>query len=385
MKKILVVFGGRSAEHEVSIITAHTPIMASLERAGYDVWPCYIASDGRWYVDKRLNNLDFYKGAGLAESLKKLKAVAIELGDGLTLTWPGLRTKTLAIDIVFPAMHGTYGEDGSLMGLLRMANVPFVGCDLAASAVAMDKVLTKQVVAASGLPIVEYVWTTRASYEDDPKAFEKSCAKLGLPVFVKPVHLGSSIGITKAHDAAELANGLEVGFHYDDKVLVEKSIENLIEVTVPIIGNDQPRAALVEAPVQKTDFFDFETKYIGQGKKSGGGANSGYSQIPAELPKKQYDQAERLAIDAYRAIGGSGTARVDLLIDTKTSKMYVNEINTLPGSLYYHNWKRAGLSGVELCEELLRLAQEHWNSQQKTVVTFKSTILDHAGGQKTGE
>lgn len=271
------------------------------------------------------------------------------------------------------------------MGLLRMANVPFVGCDMAASAVAMDKVLTKQVAAAAGLPVVDYAWTTRAAYEADPKSFEKDCAALGLPLFIKPVHLGSSIGITKAHDVDELTNGLEVGFHYDDKVLVEKSIENLIEVTVPIMGNDQPRPALVEAPVQKADFFDFETKYIGQGKKSGGGANSGYSQLPADLPKKQYAEAERLAVDTYKAIGATGIARVDLLIDAKTNKIYVNEVNTLPGSLYFHNWKKAGISGVELCEELVRLAEEHWQAQQKTEFTFKSTILEHAGGQKTGE
>ncbi|MGH7233906.1 MAG: D-alanine--D-alanine ligase family protein, partial [Candidatus Saccharimonadales bacterium] len=193
-----------------------------------------------------------------------------------------------------------------------------------------------------------------------------------------PVHLGSSIAISKVNNPKELANAIEVAAHYDDKILVEEAVENLIEVTVPIIGNQNPRAALVEQPLlNSANVFDFDTKYLAGGKKSGGKKSGaqGYSKLPADLPKDLYDEAEATALKVYKTLGCAGTARVDLLIDSKASKVYFNEVNPLPGSLYAHNWRQAGLSNVELVEELVNLALERDKDKQKLSTSFKSNYL----------
>jgi len=383
-KTVAVIFGGRSAEHDVSIITAHTPIIQSLLATGqFDVWPIYIAKNGSWYSDQAMNDLAYFKHDNFQAYLARQKKVRILFDDGLKIIWPGIRSKTVRIDIAFPAMHGTFGEDGSLMGLLRMANIPFIGCDLFASTVAMDKVLTKQVLAIESIPVVPYVWFTKNGWEISRSIWTDKIAKLNWPVFVKPVHLGSSIAITKVKQNSELENAIEVAFHYDDKVLVEESVENLIEVTLPIMGNEELRLAAIERPLNKTEFFDFSDKYL-LGNKKGGGANSQYSEIPADIDNELAKQVEDLGKRTYRTLGCSGIARVDFLIDKSSKQIFVNEVNTLPGSLYHHNWKKVGISGVELVTKLITLAEERFASQQKTIYVFDSDILKKAGDQKIG-
>ncbi len=377
-KTIAVIFGGRSAEHDVSIITAHTPIIQSLLAMGqFDVWPIYIAKDGSWYSDKAMNDLSYFKQDSFQANLAKQKKVRILFDNGLKIIWPSIRSKTVRVDIAFPAMHGTFGEDGSLMGFLRIAGIPFVGCDLFASAVAMDKVLTKQVLAAESISVVPYVWFTKNDWEINRSIWIEKIAKLNWPVFVKPVHLGSSIAITKVKQSSELENAIEVAFHYDDKVLVEESVENLIEVTLPIIGNEELRLAAIERPLNKTEFFDFSDKYLSGNKKSGG-TNNQYSEIPANIDKELAKQVENLGKRTYRTLGCSGIARIDFLIDGASKQVYVNEVNTLPGSLYHHNWKKVGVSGVELITKLIVLAEERFASQQKTTYVFDSDILKKA-------
>jgi len=384
-KTIAVIFGGRSAEHDVSIITAHTPIIQSLLAMGqFDVWPIYIAKDGSWYSDQAMNDLAYFKQDNFQSNLARQKKVQILFDNGLKIIWPGIRSKTIQVDIAFPAMHGTFGEDGSLMGLLRMAGIPFVGCDLFASTVAMDKVLTKQVLAAESIPVVPYVWFTKNDWEMNGSIWIEKIAKLTWPVFVKPVHLGSSIAIAKVKQNSELKNAIEVAFHYDDKVLVEESVENLIEVTLPIMGNEELRLASIERPLNKTEFFDFSDKYL-SGNKKGDGANSQYSEIPANIDKELAKQVEDFGKRTYRTLGCSGIARIDFLIDGASKRVYVNEVNTLPGSLYHHNWKKAGVSGIELISKLISLAEERFDSQQKTTYVFDSEILKKAGGQKMVE
>ncbi len=382
MKTIAVIFGGQSAEHDVSIITAHTPIIQSLLATGrFSIVPVYIAKDGSWYSDKAMNEMWYFKQTDFEEKLKKLKKIQFVFNNGLKFIYPCMGSKTVPIDIVFPSMHGTFGEDGSLMGLLRMAGVPFVGCDLFASAVAMDKVLTKQVVAAENIPIVPYVWFTRNDWATQREKFKEQIKDLHWPLFVKPVHLGSSIAITKVKDETQLENAIEVALHYDDKVLVEESVENLIEVTLPIIGNENPRLAMIERPLNKTEFFDFNDKYLSGGKK-GGGVNSEYSEIPANIDVDLARQVQEYGKAVYRVLGCSGIARVDFLINGSSGKVYVNEVNTLPGSLYAHNWKKAGVSGVELVNTLVELAVDRFNKDQELTRTFRSDILSKGGGGK---
>ena len=382
MKSIVVVFGGRSVEHDVSIITAHIPIIETLLASQkFDVWPVYIAKNGSWYSDKAMNDLAFFKNPDFEEKLSKQKPLQLSFDKGLSLVWPGLFSKSVRIDVVFPAMHGTFGEDGSLMGLLRMAGAPFVGCDMTASAVAMDKVLTKQVLAQEGIPLAPSIWFTKQEWLDDSTRVHERISKLKFPVFVKPAHLGSSIGITKVKSESELQNALEVALHYDDKILVEEGVENLTEVTLPIMGNDVPRVALVERPLNKTELFDFDSKYMSGGKK-GAGANSAYSVIPADIGENMTRQVIELGKSVYRILGCSGIARVDFLIDGTAKKVYVIEVNTMPGSLYHHNWKKAGVSDMELVLGLVKMAVERFDTQKSTNYTFSSEILSKVGGPK---
>jgi len=385
MKSIAVIFGGKSAEHDVSIITAHTPIIDSLMASQkFDVWPIYISREGGWYCDKRMNDMQFFKRDGWEEEVKGWKQIDVSFDRGFTLKWPGFFGKTQKIDVVFPSMHGTYGEDGSLMGLLRMAGVPFVGCDVFASAVAMDKVLTKQVVAAEGMPVVPFVWFTRAEYGQKKQEIRNKIQKLSYPLFVKPVHLGSSIGITKAKNEADLENAIEVALHYDDKVLVEEGIDPLIEITLPIMGNEDVVTAECERPLNKTEFFDFEDKYLSGGKKGSSGVNNAYSEIPANIGEALAKEIKEMGKRVYVVLGCTGIARVDFLVHAETKKVYVNEVNTLPGSLYHHNWKKAGVSNMELVLGLVTLAEERYAAQKNTTFTFTSDILKSVGGGKKG-
>lgn len=388
MKKIAVIFGSRSTEHDVSVVTALASIIKPLELSKkYQVEAVYIAKDGSWYWDDDLKDMSLFSSGKIKDWLEKTDPVNLQLdGGGMTLVKSsgrkGRETEELKIDVVFPATHGTFGEDGSLMGLLRMVNVPFVGCDMDAAVLAMDKVLAKLMATAEGIPTSNMQFSDKASYQADPKSFaDRVESKLKYPLFVKPAHLGSSIGISRAKNRKELDNALEVGFHYDDKVLVEEEVANLIEVTLPIMGNETAVPACLERPLtQAEDFFDFDTKYLRGGGKKGGAKSGakgaqGYSELPAKLDDDLYKKAEELGLSVYRALGCSGTARVDMLIDGETKKVYFNEVNPLPGSLYAHNWRAAGVSSVDLVQKLVELAEERWQQQQGQNTAFSTNYL----------
>jgi D-alanine-D-alanine ligase len=386
METVAVIFGGRSAEHDVSIVTALASIIKPLELAKkYRVEAVYIAKNGAWYWDEKLKNIELFTSGGIQDFMHRNQPASVQFDGGMTLVKAsGIagRKQRRAIDLVFPAMHGTYGEDGALTGLLDMAGIPYVGCGVGASAVAMDKVLTKQVAVANGIAVSKFLAFPKADLERQPGAAVTSIAKtLSYPLFVKPAHLGSSIGITRVTNDTELRHALEVAAHYDDKVIVEEAVNNLIEVTLPIMGNDRPQPALLERPMTEAeDFFDFDTKYIGNGKgggKKGGGkgANAGYSEVPAKLEQPLYETAEKLGLEVYRLFGCSGIARIDMLIDQKTGEVYLNEINPLPGSLYAHNWNKAGVSNVDLVQKLIAYAKERHTRRQALNTSFSTNFL----------
>lgn len=383
MKTIAVIFGGQSTEHDVSIVTALASVIKPLELTKkYKVEAVYIAKDGSWYWDDELKNIELYSGGGIDDFMSHAPKTHILFDNGLTLVKSSQfagRKMYKKIDLVFPAMHGTHGEDGELMGLLQMANVPFVGCDMSSSAIAMDKVLAKEVAGANGLVSTPWISFSSTEFSRNHQPILSRIKKLNYPLFVKPAHLGSSIGITKVDNQASLINALEVAAHYDDKIIVEQAVPNLTEVTLPIMGNDHPTPAMLEQPLTKPeDFFDFETKYMQGGKKGKSGAKAGaqgYSQIPADLPKELYAEAEKFGLDVYKALGCSGIARVDMLIDSKAHKVYFNEVNPLPGGLYAHNWRRAGISSVDLVTKLVDLAEERFASRQKLATSFSTNYL----------
>ena len=387
MRTIAVVFGGKSTEHDVSIITALVSIIKPLELIGdYHVLPIYIAKDGAWYSDEKLKDIRLYSSGKIDTLLEKIEPLSVRLDGDLVISKKGRlgsRTQT-RIDVVFPATHGTYGEDGSLMGMLRMAGVPFVGCDLEASVIAMNKLLSHEVVAAAGVESHPYVGLTKPEFESDKEAALQRFEHLNYPLFVKPVHLGSSIGITKVVQPEGLVEALEVAFSYDTVAIVEEAVPNLIEVTVPVMGTtDDPQAALVERPLfDANKVFDFETKYMNGGKKGGKkmggkkmGGSQGYSELPAKLPGNLYEQSEALAKKVFSAVGCYGIARVDLLIDSEKQQVYFNEINPLPGGLYDHNWRAAGVSSVELVQKLVELADARAHEQHAINTTFSTNFL----------
>lgn len=384
MKTVAVIFGGRSTEHDVSIVTAIGNVIKPLELTkNYRVEAVYIDKKGAWFWGDELKDITLFTSGRIEDYIARNQPVSVQFDGGMTLSKGGsFSKKTLKVDVAFPAMHGTYGEDGSLMGLLEMADIPYVGCSLDASVLAMDKVLAKQIAESDGIPVAKYIHANRTEVmqnsDDLIKRTEKS---LKYPLFVKPAHLGSSIGIGRAKNRKELQNALEVAAHYDDKIIIEEEVKNLIEVTLPVMGNDRPKPSLLERPITDTeDFFDFDTKYIRGGKKGGGKkggvkGSQGYSELPAKLPVKLYGKAQSLGLEVYKSLGCSGIARVDMLIDKKAQKVYFNEVNPLPGSLYAHNWRAGGVSSVDLVESLVRFAVERHEQKQQVETAFNTSFL----------
>ncbi len=386
METIAVIFGGRSAEHDVSIVTAISSVIKPLELTRrYRVEAVYIAKNGAWYWDDRLKDIKLFTSGAIEQFTNRTQPASVRFDGGMTLSKSsGIagRKQYCKVDIAFPSMHGTYGEDGALMGLLDMAGVPYIGCGMEAAVLAMNKVLTKQIAASHGIPVTKFVTFSNRELEQDPAAAVKKVKQnLTFPLFVKPAHLGSSIGMSRAKDEPELRNGLEVAAKYDDTIIVEEAVQNLIEVTLPILGNHDLTPAYLEQPlVNAEDFFDFDAKYMSGGKKGGGKSGGkrgaqGYSKIPANLPVSLYAKAEAIGLDVYRVLGCSGTARVDMLIDGKARTVYFNEVNPLPGSLYAHNWRQKGVSNVELVTRLVELAQSRFRERQNLNTVFSTNFL----------
>jgi D-alanine-D-alanine ligase len=381
-KTVAVIFGSRSAEHDVSIITAISTIIKPLELTGkYDVIPVYISKEGKWYSDDKLKEIDLYNSKNIDDFLYKTTPLAVQFDGGLTLVKLGLKNKSIKIDMVFPATHGTHGEDGDLMAIIEMANIPYVGCNVSSSVLCMDKVLARVVAGSEGVQQNKYEWFYANQFNFDQKEVLAKLKELKYPLFVKPTHLGSSIAISKVANEEQLINAIEVATHYDDKIIVEEAVNNLVEVTVPIIGNDELTSANTEEPNQGDEFFDFDTKYIRGGKGKGGKYGSakqgaqGYSFIPARIEESMQAKCIETAKSVYRALGCSGIARVDLLIDKKTNKIYFNEVNPLPGGLYAHNWRSIGISNIELVERLVDLGFEKYKDNQKKETVFKTNFL----------
>lgn len=383
MKTIAVIFGGRSAEHDVSIVTALSNVIKPLELSKkYRVEAVYIGKNGAWFWDDKLKDIKLFTSGEIDRFVARANPASVQLDGGMTLVKAsGLagRKQHRKIDVVFPSMHGTYGEDGTLMGLLDMAGVPYVGCGMSAGVLTMDKILAKQIAVANDIPVSKFLAFRSKELEQNPAAaLKRITGELKFPIFVKPAHLGSSIGISRVKNETELRNGLEVAARYDDAIIVEEAVANLLEVTLPVIGNHELIPAYLEQPlVNAEDFFDFDTKYMGNGKKMGGAKQGaqGYSNIPAQISDSLYKKAEQVGLSVYRALGCSGTARVDMLIDSKTNQVYFNEVNPLPGSLYAHNWRQKGISNVELVTRLVELAEERHRERRNLSTVFSTNFL----------
>ena len=381
MKTIGVFFGSRAPEHDVSIVTGQL-IISGLKELGYKVIPVYITKKGEWLIDNKLSAIETFRKGKI--DVGKWANYNLDLDaskEKLVFRKKGVFGKEITVDIVFPAFHGQNGEDGTFQGLCEMLNVPYVGCDTTASAVAMDKILTKLLYVAQKIPTTKFVQVTSKAWEENRSSILKEIKNLKMPLIIKPTRLGSSIGISKATNTKELEFAIEVALHYDPKVVVEEVVENLMDITCCVIGNDDPIPSLLQESVFQSDFFSYEDKYIKEG-----GAQLGRAQqslvIPARLDEKTTKEIRAAAIEIYRLIGCSGIARVDFLFDKKAKKWFANEINTLPGTLYHHLWKKSGLEFGELLKRLIGYAEEKFRVKKNITYTFESSILTQASSNK---
>jgi len=386
MKTIGVIFGGRSVEHDISIITGQFIIAALRAAPGFVPVPIYISRSGRWYSDESLADMATFRRSDFEQYIVSLKRPVVRIDGEFSISSPGFlgARATRRIDVAFPALHGTNGEDGTFAGILNGARIPFVGCDSAASAIAMDKALAKIVTERAGIPSTPYIFFTAHEWARGRARVTEAASALRAPLFVKPVHLGSSIGITRIAAETGLAQAVEVALHYDDKVIVEQGVPNVMEVNCAVLGNEEVRTSALEQPLAKAALLSFDDKYMrgGKGSKGGSGSMSGEKnsvKIPAPVDEKTAATIRELAVRAFRAIGGSGTARFDFLIDQESRSVYLNEINPLPGSLQQHLWKASGVSNIELVTTLIVLAEERFAEKNKRVTTFASSVLQQLG------
>lgn len=388
-KNIGVFFGSGSPEHDISIITAQLTI-AGLKGLGYQVTPVYITKQGKWMLGEDLGSIKLFTDPSKkVEDEKKYFEYYLDLEESIgkmVFRRKGFAGRSVVIDLAFPAFHGSYGEDGTIQGLFEMFGIPYVGCGVPASAIAMDKAFTKDVLTCAGIPSAAFMVLYTHDWEQDrAKELKKIRKAFSVPVMVKPVHLGSSIGIAKVSDPKgnDLENKLEVAFHYDNKAIVEVAVENLMDVTCCIMGNHNLTASLLQESVFNNELFGFEDKYL-----KDGGAQTGKAQnslvIPARLDAEVTKKIQDTAKWVYKSLGCKGIARVDFLVDKQTKIFYANEVNPLPGTLYHHLWKASGVELGQLLENLIQFAEEEYKEKRKVNYTFESSVLKNLRGSKVG-
>jgi D-alanine-D-alanine ligase len=376
--RIGIIYGGRSGEHEVSLASAAS-VIANLDRRRYDPVPILIEKDGRWTLPDRQPT-----PVSAAEVIARVRSAGLRSGRGgrevQLVPYPAdesmltiERSSTpasgrenacvtgVALDVIFPVLHGPYGEDGTIQGLLELANLPYVGAGVLASAVGMDKAVMKMVFAARGLPLVDHVVARASEWAADPRGVAAAIeSRIAYPLFVKPANLGSSVGITKVKAPADLAQAIDHALSFDRKAVVEAAVPAARDLEVSVIGNDQPQASVPGEILASREFYDYDAKYLDEGSTL---------QIPARLTEAQTARIRDLAVEAYRAVDAAGFARVDFLIAGGDGAMYVNEINTIPGfttiSMFPKLWAATGLDFSPLLDRLVDLAFERHAAKQR--------------------
>jgi D-alanine-D-alanine ligase len=386
--RVGVAFGGRSVEHDVSIITG-LQALSVLEEHHSPV-PIYIARNGRWYTGDALRELSGYQHDGGSPDAEEINfdlhnGRLLRVAAGRSLLRSRRDTEPIELDAVVLATHGTQGEDGCLQGALELAQLPYIGPPVGAAAAAMDKVTTKAILAQAGLPALPHLALQREQWEQDrASVLARVHERFRFPLYAKPASLGSSVGVNRCSEDPELVDALELGFELDRVCLVEPSVEGGIEVNCSVIGRPgvEPRASVCEQPVASESFLSFEDKYMSGSK--GDGMKGAQRLIPAPLANTLTTQVQELAKRAFTAFGCSGVTRVDFLIDAD-ERVYVNELNTIPGSFSFYLWEPSGLPFAELMDELIDLALAHHREQLRTTTVFSTNLLaERTTGSKTG-
>lgn len=378
---IAFIYGCRSVEHEVSIISA-VQAMRAVDRSKYDVTPVYVSKNGEMYTGDTLFEIEKYKN--LPELLKSCTQVYFSRENEKVLLKPiknGIfsKKKDISVDVAFPVVHGTNCEDGTVQGLFEFLNLPYVGCNIISSAVGMDKCVFKDVLKNAGIAVLDCISIYAKEYIADKKsATENIKEKIGFPLIVKPVNLGSSVGITKVNTEAELDNAIMLAFSFTDRILIEHAITDLREINCSVIGDsDNCESSVCEEPIGNDEILSYKDKYEGGGKTSGGskGMASLGRKIPAELTLEKENEIRSLACKIFKAIGANGVVRIDFMIDRETDTVYANEINTIPGSLAFYLWEATGVKYSALIDRLIELAFKRDRSRGNITYTIDTNIL----------
>lgn len=383
MIKVGVIFGGETVEHEVSVISA-VQAMNKLDNEKYEIIPIYITKEGEWYTGSALREIDIYKDMEVLKRYTK-NVVLYKKDDRFVLQKKGfLKSIVNDIDVMLPVVHGTNVEDGVLQGYLKTIGIPFAGSGVMPSAVGQDKVIQKQVFECTNLPITKYHWFYDCDYKQDSDEVIKEIEKkLNYPMIVKPATLGSSVGISSVEDKKDLKKAIEDAIQYDTKVVVEEKVENLVEVNISVLGNyENCNLSEIEEVITDNALLTYEDKYTGGKKGSSKGMASASRIIPAKIDKKLKETVEDVATKAYRAMGLSGVSRIDFLIDKEKKTVYINEVNTCPGSLAFYLWDAKGKDFTQLLDDLINLAIKDFKKDRKKVRSFKSNILSGYSGLK---
>ena len=395
--KIAVLFGGKSVELEVSVISGIQAIM-SMDKVKYEIIPVYLTKENDMYIGPEVGDISAYRDIkGLLE--RSVRVVAVRDGGRVKLvqyphkTFGGM--KPVDVDIAFPVVHGTNVEDGALQGFLKTLGIPFVGCDVTSSAVCMDKFISKVVLKDAGVPVLDAKIYTLSDYAELDNMMDDTERIFGYPVIVKPVNLGSSVGISVAADREELTDAFDEAFAYSSKVLVEHAISKLREINCSVLGDENEAVASeCEEPISSDRILSYEDKYVngGGGKKTGAAAKGSKSSgmanlsriIPAELSAEKRDEIRELAVKSFKALGCCGVARLDFMIDEETGSLYFNEINSIPGSLAFYLWEPVGVSYTELLDRMIELALKRARIEDSLTFSFDTNILANAriGGSK---
>ena len=392
--KVGVLFGGKTVEHEISVISA-IQAMGYLNRDKYDVIPVYITKNNEFYVGENVGKIESYTDINALIKSSQRVIMVNEGGKTQLIKYPQkMFSKPVYdyIDIAFPVVHGTNVEDGTLQGYLKMFNIPYVGCDVLSSAVGMDKYVMKTVLKDNGIPVLDCKCYTANIYDEDSERVVDEIEKaIGYPVIVKPVNLGSSIGISKAENRSELFDSLDTAFHYATKVLVETAVQNLKEINCSVLGDyESAEASECEEPVSSDKILTFAEKYIGDGSSKGakgtkGGVKSSPSgskgmatlkrKIPADITDGQRTEIREMAVKAFKCLGCNGVSRIDFMMDTASGKIWLNEINTIPGSLSFYLWEPLGVSYPELLDRMISFALKREREESGITYSFDSNVL----------
>lgn len=382
-----VFFGGRSTEHEISVISANQA-MAAIDREVYDVTPVYISKQGRWYTGDALTDVSNYRD--MKSLLEKCEEVYMEpeYGDyNLYRTRRKMfgKAEVAHLDVAIPVLHGANGEDGTFEGLLELTGIPYAGCNVLASANGMDKITMKMILQACDVPVVDYVWfTDKQWFARRDEMIEKIEGKLGYPVIVKPANLGSSVGIGRAADRDALIACVETAEKYSARIIVEHMVDNLHEVNCSVLGDcDDYQTSVCEEPIKSGEILSYTDKYMG-GSKGAKGMQASQKRIPADLPEDVTERIRFLAGETFRVLSCHGVSRVDVIMDKDNGEIYVNEINTIPGSLSFYLWEATGITFSQLMDRLVRLALKRKREQSMKTVSYDQNIFAMGGGAKGG-